>query len=376
MNYFLLVIIVIISINNINCFLSSTLSSNDRITYLKYPLYLKRNIYNNYYNIKFYTINNNINTYNNNNYKDSKSISASDDIINTNKVSFVSRIYKRIKNIFFRNRQNNIHQKIDSNNNNNNANNDYDSMKNIASIGISNFNNVHDIQNLNYNNTIVSSKNDNNNDVNMSISDNAGIYKTDNIDDNYDDDDDVVVVTALVNSNDDDSSSKNNINFHRVDNNNNINTSDNDFIIDGDSYNDGLPMMLTYNNIQNKSRVGIELDKGNMKDDNNDNDNNDVHDNYNDDDSNHVNTIHTEIAIIGAGISGLSCGNTLNNNNYSDYLIIESSSHVGGRVQTDKHDDGYLLDCGFQVFIDSYPEAIRVFNYTELQLKPFLPGDK
>jgi hypothetical protein len=42
-------------------------------------------------------------------------------------------------------------------------------------------------------------------------------------------------------------------------------------------------------------------------------------------------------------------------------------------VQTDEV-NGYLLDRGFQVFIESYPESTRIFDYTALNLRPFLPG--
>lgn len=84
-------------------------------------------------------------------------------------------------------------------------------------------------------------------------------------------------------------------------------------------------------------------------------------------------TIKTNTAIIGAGISGLSCASTLQKSGFSDFLVLESGENVGGRVYTDAV-DGYLLDRGFQVFIDSYPEAKSLFDYKDLQLKSFLPG--
>jgi hypothetical protein len=81
----------------------------------------------------------------------------------------------------------------------------------------------------------------------------------------------------------------------------------------------------------------------------------------------------TKVAIIGAGISGLACAKTLSNSNYNDYIIIEKDDSPGGRVRTDEY-QGYLLDRGFQVFLDAYPESNRFFDYEKLQLKKFLPG--
>lgn len=84
-------------------------------------------------------------------------------------------------------------------------------------------------------------------------------------------------------------------------------------------------------------------------------------------------SIRKEVVIIGAGIAGLTCAKELSAAGVTDYLLLESSDAVGGRVRTDEV-DGYLLDRGFQVFIDSYPEAVSTFDYKRLGLKPFLPG--
>lgn len=46
---------------------------------------------------------------------------------------------------------------------------------------------------------------------------------------------------------------------------------------------------------------------------------------------------------------------------------------MGGRVRTDEV-NGFLLDRGFQVFIESYPESQKLFDYDALELRPFLPG--
>lgn len=82
-----------------------------------------------------------------------------------------------------------------------------------------------------------------------------------------------------------------------------------------------------------------------------------------------------KVIIIGSGMSGLACAIDLLKAGCSDFLIVDSADAPGGRVRTDEV-DGYLLDRGFQVFIDSYPEAISLFDndYKPLNLKSFWPG--
>lgn len=82
-----------------------------------------------------------------------------------------------------------------------------------------------------------------------------------------------------------------------------------------------------------------------------------------------------DTCIIGAGLSGLSTGVELEKSFDEDFLIIDSTGCPGGRIKTDEY-KGYLLDRGFQVFIERYPQARRIFDedYSDLQLKPFLPG--
>jgi len=79
-----------------------------------------------------------------------------------------------------------------------------------------------------------------------------------------------------------------------------------------------------------------------------------------------------EVLIIGGGLAGLSAGIRLQEAGVS-FRILESSDAVGGRVRTDIV-DGYTLDRGFQVFIEAYPEAAKMLDYSTLDLQQMLPG--
>ncbi len=79
-----------------------------------------------------------------------------------------------------------------------------------------------------------------------------------------------------------------------------------------------------------------------------------------------------EVIIVGAGIAGLTCARRLEENGQAA-LIVEASDDVGGRVRTDEI-DGFLVDRGFQVFLQAYPEARRFLDYDALDLRAFKPG--
>jgi protoporphyrinogen oxidase len=83
-------------------------------------------------------------------------------------------------------------------------------------------------------------------------------------------------------------------------------------------------------------------------------------------------TTKTDVVIVGAGLAGLCCARKLQEENVS-FQVVEASDGVGGRVRTD-HVDGFLLDRGFQVLLENYPEARRVLDYPALDLKPFEAG--
>ncbi len=79
------------------------------------------------------------------------------------------------------------------------------------------------------------------------------------------------------------------------------------------------------------------------------------------------------VLIIGAGLAGLCCAKHLGDAGRPT-ILIDAADAPGGRVRTDRHADGFLLDRGFQVFLDSYPEAADVLDLEALNLKPFEPG--
>jgi protoporphyrinogen oxidase len=81
-----------------------------------------------------------------------------------------------------------------------------------------------------------------------------------------------------------------------------------------------------------------------------------------------------KVIIVGAGIAGLTAAKLLKAKGF-EILVIEASDGIGGRVRTDEK-DGFLLDRGFQVLLSAYPEAKKLLNYKDLDLKPFLPGAK
>lgn len=79
-----------------------------------------------------------------------------------------------------------------------------------------------------------------------------------------------------------------------------------------------------------------------------------------------------EVIIVGGGLAGLAAARTLTAQGVPT-LLFEASAELGGRVATDEV-DGFLLDRGFQVLLDSYPEAQRALDLPALDLRPFGSG--
>ncbi len=77
--------------------------------------------------------------------------------------------------------------------------------------------------------------------------------------------------------------------------------------------------------------------------------------------------------VVGAGLSGLVAARELAASGW-DVTVLEAASEIGGRVQTRRHPDGYLLDRGFQVLLSAYPALRRQVDLDALGSLPFDAG--
>lgn len=79
-----------------------------------------------------------------------------------------------------------------------------------------------------------------------------------------------------------------------------------------------------------------------------------------------------KIAIIGSGISGLTCGYYLHNDH--DITVYESNDYIGGHTATidiEQDDTTYAVDTGFIVYNDrTYPNFIRLLNELGVTSQP------
>lgn len=85
-----------------------------------------------------------------------------------------------------------------------------------------------------------------------------------------------------------------------------------------------------------------------------------------------VNAKRSNVIVVGAGLSGLSCARHLHDRGI-DVAVVDQADAVGGRIRTDEM-DGFLLDRGFQVMLTAYDELQNVPNLDSLALKAFAPG--
>jgi phytoene dehydrogenase-like protein len=79
------------------------------------------------------------------------------------------------------------------------------------------------------------------------------------------------------------------------------------------------------------------------------------------------------VIIVGAGLAGLACATRLGKVGVH-WLLLEASSGPGGRVATEVTPEGYRLDRGFQVLLDSYPTARRLLDLPALEPRYFQSG--
>ena len=84
-------------------------------------------------------------------------------------------------------------------------------------------------------------------------------------------------------------------------------------------------------------------------------------------------TRYAPIVVIGAGMAGLTCAAELARAG-RHVLVLEASGAIGGRVRTDRHRDGFLLDRGFQVLLEAYPAVRRQVDIAELRPRAFDAG--
>ena len=69
--------------------------------------------------------------------------------------------------------------------------------------------------------------------------------------------------------------------------------------------------------------------------------------------------------IVGAGLAGLTCAKVLAESGAA-FMVCEAANQPGGRVVSRKTSDGFILDRGFQVLLDSYPAARRHLDFAAL----------
>lgn len=88
-------------------------------------------------------------------------------------------------------------------------------------------------------------------------------------------------------------------------------------------------------------------------------------------------TEECDVCIVGGGVAGMASALTLlseESGSSKKVTLVEASPTLGGRVQSDVTEDGYILDRGFAVFIEEYPFAKKLLDYDGLKLKRFEPG--
>lgn len=79
-----------------------------------------------------------------------------------------------------------------------------------------------------------------------------------------------------------------------------------------------------------------------------------------------------DVVIVGGGLAGLAAARRLDRAGI-DWLLVEASDRLGGRVATDLI-DGWRLDRGFQVLNTAYPRVPALADIAALDMRYFTPG--
>jgi phytoene dehydrogenase-like protein len=79
-----------------------------------------------------------------------------------------------------------------------------------------------------------------------------------------------------------------------------------------------------------------------------------------------------DVVIVGGGLAGLAAARRLDRAGV-DWLLVEASDRLGGRVATDLI-DGWRLDRGFQVLNTAYPRVPALADIAALDMRYFTPG--
>ncbi|GGL18153.1 NAD(P)/FAD-dependent oxidoreductase [Mangrovihabitans endophyticus] len=82
--------------------------------------------------------------------------------------------------------------------------------------------------------------------------------------------------------------------------------------------------------------------------------------------------VETDVVIVGGGLAGLAAARRLDRSGV-DWLLVEGSDRLGGRVATDVV-DGWRLDRGFQVLNTAYPRLPALVDIDALDMRWFTPG--
>ena len=82
--------------------------------------------------------------------------------------------------------------------------------------------------------------------------------------------------------------------------------------------------------------------------------------------------VEVDVVIVGGGLAGLAAARRLDRAGV-EWLLVEGSDRLGGRVATDVV-DGWHLDRGFQVLNTAYPRVPALADVDALDMRYFTPG--